>query len=275
LREDPDVTVLLVEAGLPAKGRLFDVPTLFSQQLKTAFDWDYETEREPGFGGRRAYLPRGKSVGGTSSMKPQLYVRGHRHDFDSWCAMDNAGRSYDDVLPHFIKSEDNSRGPSQFHGVGGPLAVSDPVSVHPLLEGWIEPVLDAGYPTTDDFNGPVQEGVGRHQMTQRRGYRCSSANAFIDPVLDRRNLEVLTSTLALRLRFRGDRAVGVELDHVGEIRTVRVLREVVVSLGAYNSPHLLLQSGMGLPTRSLARGSVRSSTCPMSVETCKTMRAAS
>lgn len=255
LSEDPDVRVLLVEAGPPATGRLFEIPTLFAQQLKSAYDWDYETEPESQLGGRRAYLPRGKAVGGTSSMNTQLYVRGHRYDYNTWAALGNHGWSYDDVLPYFIKSEDNSRGASEYHGIGGPLAVSDPPSVHPLLDAWIEAAEQAGHPRTGDFNGKNQDGVGHHQMTQRRGLRCSSANAFLDPIRHRSNLTLATSTLALRLVFHDDRVVAVEVDHLGSISTVRVDRDVVVCLGAYNSPHLLLQSGVG-PADELAAGGI-------------------
>ncbi len=256
LSEDPTVRVLVVEAGPPAKGRLFEIPALFSQQLKTVFDWDFETEPEEQLGGRRAYLPRGRAVGGTSSMNTQLYVRGHRYDFDTWQSLGNEGWGYDDVLPFFKKSEDNERGASEFHGVGGPLAVSDPPSVHPLLDAWVEAAQQAGHKYNDDFNGASQDGVGRYQMTQRRGLRFSSANAFLDPAVDRPNLTVLPSTLALRLTFDGSRATGLEVDHLGEVRTIRVEREVILSLGAYNSPHLLLQSGVG-PADELTAGGIR------------------
>ena len=254
LSEDPDTTVLVVEAGPPAAGRLFDIPTLFSQQLKTHFDWDFATEPEAQLGGRRAYLPRGRVVGGTSSMNTQLYVRGHRYDYDTWKQLGNDGWAYEEVLPYFKKSEDNSRGADEFHGVGGPLAVSDPPSVHPLLDAWIDAAQEAGHKPTDDFNGSQQEGVGRHQMTQRSGLRCSSANAFLDDNLRRPNLTLLTSTLALRLVLDGDRATGIEVDHLGDVRTIRAEREIVLSLGAYNSPHLLLQSGVGAADELTAGG---------------------
>lgn len=256
LSEDPGVRVALIEAGPPSKGRLFDIPALFSQQLKTAFDWDFATEPEKHLGGRRAYLPRGRVLGGSSSMNTQLYVRGHRYDYDTWQELGNDGWAFEDVLPYFKKSEDNSRGASEYHGVGGPLAVSDPPSVHPLLDAWIDAAELCGHPRTLDFNGAQQEGVGRHQMTQRRGRRCSSANAFIDGAMDRPNLTVLTSTLALRVLFQGDRASAVEVDHLGEVRTIRAAREIVLSLGAYNSPHLLLQSGVG-PADELTGEGVR------------------
>ena len=254
LSEDPNVRVAVVEAGPWARGRLFEIPALFSQQLKTAFDWDYETEPEEHLGGRRAYLPRGRSVGGTSSMNTMLYVRGHRYDFDSWEKLGNVGWAYDDVLPFFIKSEDNQRGADQFHGVDGPLTVSDPPAVHPLLEGWVEAAQDAGHQHNPDFNGVEQEGVGFYQVTQRKGLRCSSAVAFLEPNLDRPNLTVLPLTLALRLVLDGTRAVGLQVDHAGQVRTLRVEREIVLSLGAYNSPHLLLQSGVGPADELSAKG---------------------
>jgi choline dehydrogenase len=183
-----------------------------------------------------------------------LYVRGHRHDYDTWKLLGNDGRGYDDVLPIFTKSEDNSRGASEFHGAGGPLGVSDPPTVHPLLDAWIDAAQEAGHKPNDDFNGAEQEGVGRHQMTQRHGLRCSSADAFLGDNLGRPNLTLLTSTLALRLLFNGDGATGLEVDHLGEVRTIGVDREIILSLGAYNSPHLLMQSGVGHADELTAAG---------------------
>ncbi|WP_240812631.1 GMC family oxidoreductase N-terminal domain-containing protein [Streptomyces sp. DASNCL29] len=219
LSEDPNVTVVLIEAGPPARGRLFEIPALFSQQLKTAFDWDFETEPEPRLGGRRAYLPRGRVIGGTSSMNTMLYVRGHRHDYDTWERLGNPGWGYDDVLPFFKKSEDNERGADDFHGAGGPLAVSDPISVHPLLTAWVEAAQDAGHKHNPDFNGPEQEGVGYHQVTQRNGLRSSSAAAFLEPAAGRANLTVLPSTTALRICFDGSHA-SLDEECVGRARLV-------------------------------------------------------
>lgn len=254
LSEDPGVSVALIEAGPQAQGRLFEIPALFSQQLKTAYDWDFESEPEPQLGGRRAYLPRGRAVGGTSSMNTMLYVRGHRYDYDTWERLGNKGWGYSDVLPYFKKSEDNQRGADEFHGVGGPLTVSDPVSVHPLLTAWVEAAENAGHTANPDFNGASQDGVGYYQVTQRGGLRCSSAVAFLAPAAERPNLTVLPSTLALRLRFDGARATGLEVDHLGSARTLHVNREIVLSLGAYNSPHLLLQSGVGPADELTAHG---------------------
>jgi choline dehydrogenase-like flavoprotein len=254
LAELSDARVALIEAGPPAAGRLFEVPALFSQQLKSAFDWDYQSEPEPGLGGRRAYLPRGRAMGGTSSMNTMLYVRGHRSDYDRWRDLGNPGWGYEEVLPFFKRSEDNERGADRYHGVGGPLAVSDPPSVHPLLDAWIEAGVQAGHPHNEDFNGATQEGVGRYQLTQRDGLRCSSAVAFLDPPPD--NLTVLHSTLALGIVWDGERAASLRVDHAEEIREIGIDGELIVSAGAYNSPHLLLQSGVGDPAELEAAGVV-------------------
>lgn len=235
----------MVEAGPPSTGRLFEVPALFARQLKSAYDWDFQTEPEPALGGRRNYLPRGRVVGGTSAMNTMLYVRGNRSDYDGWAAAGADGWSYDDVLPFFRRSEDNERGESEFHGAGGPLAVSDARSVHPLLEAWVEAAQEAGYPASQDFNGAEQEGVGIYQVTQRNGLRCSSAEAFLPPALQRGNLDVLHSTMALRIIWEGTRATGLEVDHEGDIRTIHVSGEIILSAGAYQSPQLLLLSGVG------------------------------
>jgi choline dehydrogenase-like flavoprotein len=245
LSEDPDVRVAVVEAGPPSVGRLFEVPALFARQLKSAYDWDFQTEPEPALRGRRSYLPRGRVVGGTSAMNTMLYVRGNAADYDAWAADNAPGWGYEDVLPFFLRSEDNERGRSEFHGTGGPLAVSDARSVHPLLRAWVVAAEQAGFPATDDFNGREQEGVGIYQVTQRDGLRCSSARAFLEPAHVRGNLELLHSTLALRIVWDGERAVGVEVDRAGEVRTIYADAEVILSAGAYQSPHLLLLSGVG------------------------------
>ncbi|MFD0448811.1 GMC family oxidoreductase [Streptomyces indonesiensis] len=275
LSEDPDVTVALIEAGPPATGRLFEIPALFSQQLKTAYDWDFATEPEAQLGGRRIYLPRGRAIGGTSSMNTMLYVRGHRYDYDTWERMGNPGWGYDDVLPFFKKSEDNQRGADDFHGTGGPLTVSDPVSVHPLLTAWVEAAQDAGHKSNPDFNGTEQGGVGYHQVTQRNALRCSSAVAFLEPAADRPNLTVLPSTTALRLSFDGTRAQGLEVDHLGTVRLIRINREVVLSLGAYNSPTCCFSPASAPRTSSPKRASRPCMTCRTWDGTCRTTPGAS
>jgi choline dehydrogenase len=246
LSADRDVSVAVVEAGPPATGRLFEIPRLFSLQLKTTFDWDLQTEPEARLGGRRAYLPRGRVIGGTSSMNTQLYVRGSRADYDGWRdELGLTGWGYEDVLAVFRRQEDNERGEDEFHGVGGPLRVSDARSLDPLLTAWVEAAIQAGHPATDDFNGARQDGVGVYQLTQRDGLRCSSADAFLEPAASRGNLTILPSTQALRIRWAGDRAVGLEVDRCGEVRVIGVERELVICAGAYLSPQLLLLSGVG------------------------------
>jgi choline dehydrogenase-like flavoprotein len=172
-------------------------------------------------------------------------VRGNRADYDVWAQLGATGWSYDEVLPFFIASEDNERGADEFHGVGGPLAVSDSRSVHPLLNDWVTAAQEAGLPATPDFNGAQQEGVGIYQVTQRSGRRCSSARAFLEPALHRPNLYLLHSTLALRIVWDGARAVALQVDHDGQTRTIHVSGELVLCAGAYQSPHLLLLSGVG------------------------------
>jgi choline dehydrogenase len=246
ISQDPDVSVAVVEAGPPARGRLFEIPRLFGLQLKTTFDWDFQTEPEPMLEGRRCYLPRGRVLGGTSSMNTQLYVRGNQADYDSWRdELGLTGWGYEDVLPVFRRHEDNERGEDEYHGIGGQLRVSDARSVDPLLLAWVEAALQAGHPANPDFNGPRQEGVGVYQLTQRDGLRWSSAKAFLEPAAERPNVTVYPLTQALGIRWDGDRAIGVDVDAASTVRTIGVERELIISAGAYLSPQLLLLSGVG------------------------------
>jgi choline dehydrogenase len=248
-------TVGLVEAGPPSNHRLFEVPALFSRQLKSLYDWDFETDPEPHLNGRRVYLPRGRAVGGTSAMNTMAYVRGNPADYDDWERLGAIGWSYRDVLPFFRLSEDNERGADEYHGAGGPLSVSDPRSVDPLLTTWVRAAEQAGIPANPDFNGAIQDGAGIYQVTQRDGLRCSSARAFLRGPVQEANVTILHSTLALRIVLGHDRAVGLEVDRNGETRTIAIGEELVVSAGAYQSPHLLLLSGIG-PADELAQAGV-------------------
>lgn len=250
LSEDPDVHVSLIEAGPPARGRLFEIPGLFGLQQKSATDWDLQTEPEPHLGGRRAYLPRGRVLGGTSAMNTMVYTRGHAWDYDRWSRLGCAGWSYEDVLPYFRRAEDNERGEDRFHGTGGPLAVSDGRCIHPLLSAWVAAAIEAGHPENHDFNGPTQEGIGHYQMTQRDGLRCSAAAAYLHPSRVGPNLTIMTSSPAVRIVIEGSRAVGVDVERAGELVTLRATEEIIVSCGAYLSPQLLMLSGIG-PTDHL------------------------
>jgi choline dehydrogenase len=245
LSEDPDVTVALIEAGGPDTRPEIAMPLAFPMLLKSSVDWDLLGEEEPGLGGRRLYLPRGRVVGGSGSINAMIYVRGNRRDYDGWAAGGAAGWSYDEVLPYFKRSEDNERGESEFHGAGGPLAVSDSRSMSPLIETMIEASVLAGHTRNPDFNGASQEGVGRFQLTQRNGMRCSTAAAFLHPAASRPNLDLITDAMALRVLFDGSRATGVEIARNGAAEEIRAERDVVLSAGAYQSPVLLMLSGIG------------------------------
>ena len=246
LSEDPDVSVLLLEAGGPDTAPELHVPAMFPIVFKSSLDWDLLGEPEPGLGGRRLYLPRGRVIGGSGSINALIYLRGHRADFDGWAEDGCTGWSYDEVLPYFKRSEDNERGEDEFHGVGGPLSVSDSRSLSRFTDLMLEAAVQAGYEHIDDLNVDRPEGVSRFQLTQRNGLRCSTADAFLHPAESRPNLEVRSGVFVERLVFEGDRAVGVELVRNGVRETVRAEREVVVSGGAYHSPVLLMLSGIGL-----------------------------
>jgi choline dehydrogenase len=251
LSEDPDVRVALLEAGGQDSRPEIAMPIAFPMLLKSSVDWDLYGEPEPGLGGRRLFLPRGKVLGGSGSINAMIYIRGNRADYDGWAAGGAEGWSYDEVLPYFKRSEDNERGEDGFHGVGGPLSVSDSRAMSPLVETMLEASELAGLDYNPDFNGARQEGVGRFQLTQRNGRRHSTAAAFVHPVEERPNLHVITDALALRILFEGARAVGVEVSRNGSVEEIRAEREVILSAGAYQSPVLLMISGIG-PAEDLA-----------------------
>jgi choline dehydrogenase len=246
LSEDPSVSVLLLEAGGRDRSPNIKIPAAFPNQFHTKLDWDFETEPEPSVDGRKLFVPRGKALGGSSSMNAMLYVRGRPLDYDSWEAQGATGWGYRDVLPYFIKSEDNVRGASEFHGAGGPLRVSEQRSPRPLNERLLRASEAAGIPRIADYNGPEQDGASMFQVTQRDGKRFSAADAFLRPALGRPNLEVRTKVTVLGIELEGDRAVGVRLrkGRRGQ-EVVRAGSEVLLSAGAINSPQLLLLSGIG------------------------------
>jgi choline dehydrogenase-like flavoprotein len=245
LSEDAGVRVALLEAGGEDSQPEIHIPAAFPALFKSSFDWDLLGEQEPGLGNRRLYLPRGRMLGGCSSINAMIYIRGNRADYDGWSAAGAEGWSYDEVLPFFKRSEDNERGEDTFHGAGGPLRVSESRSMHPLVDTMLEAARQAGHEHNPDFNGARQEGVGRFQLTQRDGWRDSTADAFLRPATERPNLNVITRALALRIIFDGRRAVGVEVARDGVVQQLRAEREVILAAGAYQSPVLLMLSGIG------------------------------
>ncbi|MDN5743741.1 MAG: GMC family oxidoreductase N-terminal domain-containing protein [Nocardioidaceae bacterium] len=245
LSEDPNISVLLLEAGGSHRNMNVQIPAAFAKQFKTKRDWDIVTEPEPHLGGREIYHPRGKMLGGCSSMNAMMYIRGNRYDYDSWARSGATGWSYDEVLPLFKRSEDNSRGASEYHSTGGPLHISDQRHPNPIGEKMIEAMGEVGIPRNDDFNGAEQAGAGFAQVTQYKGRRWTTADAFLTPARKRRNLTVLTKTQARKLRIEGGRVVGIEVQHGSRQEIHEANREVILSAGAFNTPQLLMLSGIG------------------------------
>src|SRR3954471_24941163 len=228
LSEDPDVRVAVLEAGGPDTAQEIHTPAAFPATFNAGLDWDLLGEEEPGLGGKRLYMPRGRVLGGSGSINAMIYIRGNRADYDEWAEMGCEGWSYDEVLPYFKRSEDNERGEDAYHGVGGPLKVSESRSMHPLVDAMIEAAQQAGHEHNPDFNGARQEGVGRFQLTQRDGLRCSCADAYLNPARQRPNLDVVSGAMATRILFEGDRAVGVEIARDGQLVELRAEREVIL-----------------------------------------------
>ena len=239
LTEAPACRVLLLEAGPRDTDRWIHVPLGYGKLFaRTDINWAYESEPEPALNGRRVFTPRGKVLGGSSSINGLVYIRGQREDFDGWGV---PGWTFDELLPYFKKSENQSRGADAWHGVGGPLEVGDLPDRHELCDAFIESAAALGIPRNPDFNGATQEGAGYYQATACRGRRCSAATGYLRPAEKRANLKIEVGALATRIVFDGRRAVGVQYNG----RTERANREVILAGGAFNSPQLLQLSGIG------------------------------
>ena len=253
LSEDPNVRVLLLEAGGRDWHPFIHMPAGLAKLVgKKGVNWDYDTAPEPHLDNRTLWWPRGKVLGGSSSINAMCYVRGHARDYDDWAAQGATGWDWNTVLPYFKRSEGNRRGRDALHGDTGPLAVSDLRYVNPLSEVFVEAGTQAGYARNDDFNGPSQAGVGLYQVTQKDGARCSAAVAYLHPVRARKNLVVRTEAMVSRITFDNGRANGVTCTVRGQPFHFECTREVLLSGGAINSPQLLMLSGVG-PADALRR----------------------
>jgi len=246
LSADGKHSVLLLEAGPKDSNVWIHIPLGYGRLFKDkTVNWMYQTEPEPGLDGRTVFQPRGKVLGGSSSINGLLYVRGQHQDYDRWRQHGNSGWGFDDVLPYFRKAEDQQRGADDFHGIGGPLPVSDSRHGDPLSAAFVAAAVETGIPLNPDFNGVSQEGAGFFQTTTRRGRRASTAVSYLRPAKGRQNLRIETSALAQRILFDGRRAAAVEYRQAGALRTARAAKEILISGGAYNSPQLLQLSGVG------------------------------
>lgn len=246
LTADGKHSVLLLEAGPRDRNMWIHIPIGYAKLFKNPkVNWMYQTEPEPGLDGRQVFQPRGKVLGGSSSINGLVYIRGQHADYDRWRQLGNVGWSYEDMLPYFKRAENQQRGESEYHGVGGPLYVSNARQSDPLSDAFIEAATQVGIPANNDFNGASQEGAGYYQTTTRNGRRGSTARTYLRAARERANLKIETNALAQRLLFDGKRACGVEYRLNGALRSARARKEVLVSSGAYNSPQLLQLSGVG------------------------------
>lgn len=246
LSENPDVRVLLLEAGPPDSADEIHIPAAVNLLFQTAYDWNYQTVPQDRAGGRSIYWPRGRVLGGSSSINAMIYIRGSRHDYDSWrddygCA----GWGYTDLLPYFLRAESNSRGASAYHGATGPLSVQDLKFKSGLTGAFLAAARNCGVPANDDFNGPSQDGVGYYQVTQKAGRRWSAADAYLNPAAGRPNLTVQTDALVTGIEIEGGRATGVRYLRRGVEELAEAGSEVIVSCGVIGSPQLLMLSGIG------------------------------
>ena len=253
LSEDPQVRVALLEAGPPDRSVLIHCPAGLAVLAQNGqANWAFETVPQPALNGRRGYQPRGKVLGGSSSVNAMVYIRGQRGDYDGWAAEGNTGWAYDDVLPYFKRAEHNERGADAWHGGGGPLNVMDLRSPNRFGPVFVEAARQAGHGSNRDFNAADQEGVGLYQVTHRNGERCSAAKAYLAPARVRPNLTVITDVHVTRIVFDGRRASGVEFIQAGQVQRLSAAREVLLCAGALQSPQVLMLSGVG-PADELAR----------------------
>jgi len=245
LTENANTTVLLLEAGAPDKKMEIHIPGAWIKTLRSEVDWNYHTEEQPHMNNRKMFWPRGKTLGGCSSINAMIYIRGHQYDYDRWVELGNSGWGYDDVLPYFKKSQHQERGSDDYHGTDGPMHVSDLIDPNPLTHAYVEAGKQVGFSVRDDFNKRDIDGVGIYQVTQKKGRRHSTAAAFLKPILSRPNLTIQTEAQVQSLTFEGKRVTGVNYVRGGHDYAVKANREVILSSGSINSPQLLMTSGIG------------------------------
>ncbi|WP_114972717.1 GMC family oxidoreductase [Rhodoferax ferrireducens] len=255
LSENPDISVALLEAGPPDTSVLIHCPAGLAVLAKTGqANWQFQTVPQAGLNGRAGYQPRGKVLGGSSSVNAMIYTRGHRADYDHWAAQGNPGWAYEDVLPYFKRAEHNQRGADAFHGASGPLNVMDLAQPNRFGPVFVEAALQAGFEPNPDFNAERQDGVGLYQVTHKNGERFSAAKAYLTPNLTRPNLRVFTGAHVTRILLERKRAVGVEFHHEGAVKQLKASREVLLCAGALQSPQILMLSGVGPHAHLLENG---------------------
>ncbi|MBD2432183.1 MULTISPECIES: GMC family oxidoreductase [Fischerella] len=245
LTENSKTRVLLLEAGNPDQKQEIHIPAGFPKLFKTEYDWNYYTEQQPFLNNRQLYWPRGKVIGGSSSINAMIYIRGNLRDYDHWHNLGNSGWSSKDVLPYFIKAENQNVLKNEYHGIDGLLNVTNQRCINPLSRAFVKAVQQAGLPLNQDFNGAKQEGFGFYQVTQKDGKRHSVAAAYLKPILQRPNLTVQTNAQVIKINFSGTKAVGLTYMHNGVNQEIKIAKEIILSSGAINSPQLLMLSGIG------------------------------
>ena len=257
LTEDADTRVLVLEYGGSDRSVVIQMPSAFSIPMNTTkYNWRYESEPEPYLNGRRIHCPRGKVLGGSSSINGLVYIRGHAFDFDEWESLGAEGWGYRNCLPYFKRAESCDAGGDEYRGGSGPLHTTSGNNMkNPLYGAWVDAGAEAGYIKTDDCNGYMQEGFGAMHMTVKDGVRCSTANAYLRPAMQRPNLTVITQAMTRQIILDGKRAVGVSYDRDGQTHTVYCKREVLICAGPIGSPHLLQRSGIG-PAAVLSKAGV-------------------
>jgi choline dehydrogenase len=246
LSTDEVNSVCLVEAGPKDSSPWIHLPIGYGKTMwDPKVNWKFETEPDPGMNQRKIYWPRGKCLGGSSSINGLIFIRGQKEDYDGWKKLGNTGWGWDDVLPYFKRAEGNDRLGEPLHSKTGPLKASSIPKKHPLVESFIKSAVNLGVPETDDFNNLTQEGVGYYQLSTHKGLRCSTAVAYLNPIKKRSNLSILTDSQVMRIVFEGRRAVAVELIRHGQKQTIRANKEIILSAGALQSPQILQLSGIG------------------------------